>query len=135
MSLQGKIETRVGIFVLISLAVFGYMGFKIGAFRFDRSRYSKYTLFFNDISGLSRKAGVKIAGVKVGWVEELKLIANHEVKAEAVIMVLSEYPLHKDAHAIVRQDGLLGPKYVEVHPGDSMLGVLHGGDVLQKAGV
>ena len=31
-NLQGKIETRVGIFVLVALAIFGYMGFKIGAF-------------------------------------------------------------------------------------------------------
>jgi len=137
--LQGKIETRVGIFVLIALAIFGYMGFKIGAFRFDRAQYTKYVLYFRDISGLSRKAAVKIAGVKVGWVEEITLLpgedSKYEAKAEAIVMVLSDHPLYQNACAIVRQDGLLGPKYVDIAPGDSLLRQLQEGESLQKSSV
>ena len=128
MSLQAKIETRVGIFVLIALVIFGYMGFKIGAFRFDRSKYSKYMLYFRDISGLSRKAAVKIAGVKVGWVENIKLVEGPQAQVEAEIMVSSEYPLYQNAYALVRQDGLLGPKYVDLLPGDQLLRELHEGE-------
>jgi phospholipid/cholesterol/gamma-HCH transport system substrate-binding protein len=134
-SLQGKIETRVGIFVLIALAVFGYMGFKIGAFRFDRSHYAQYILYFRDISGLSRKAAIKIAGVKVGWVEEVKLLAGTDTKAEAIAMISIDFPLYQNAHAIVRQDGLLGPKYVDIIPGDPLLRKLEPGEALEKAGV
>ena len=138
-SLQGKIETRVGIFVLIALAVFGYMGFKIGAFRFDRAQYTKYILYFRDISGLSRKAAVKISGVKVGWVEEIKLLPGVDSKvdsrAEAIVMVSEDFPLYQNACAIVRQDGLLGPKYVDLVPGDSLLRKLDEGESLQKSGV
>lgn len=137
--MQGKIETRVGIFVLIALAVFGYMGFKIGAFRFDRAQYTRYILYFHDISGLSRKAAVKISGVKVGWVEEITLLSGvdskREAKAEAVVMVSAEYPLYQNACALVRQDGLLGPKYVDLAPGDSLLQRLNEGDALQKSNV
>lgn len=132
--MQGKIETRVGIFVLVALVVFGYMGFKIGAFRFDRAQYEKYVLYFSDIAGLSRKAAVKIAGVKVGWVEEIKLIPGVESKAEAIVMVSKEYPLYQNAYALVRQDGLLGPKYVDLLPGDSLLRQLNEGESLQKSG-
>jgi len=133
--LQGKIETRVGIFVLIALIIFGYMGFKIGAFRFDRAQYEKYTVYFRDISGLSRKAAVKIAGVKVGWVEEVTLIPGVESKAEAIVMVSKSYPLYQNAFALVRQDGLLGPKYVDLLPGDPLLRQLAEGEALQKSGV
>jgi phospholipid/cholesterol/gamma-HCH transport system substrate-binding protein len=137
--LQGKIETRVGIFVLVALAIFGYMGFKIGAFRFDRAEYTQYVLYFHDISGLSRKAAVKIAGVKVGWVEEIKLLPGSdsklEAKAEAIVMVSAIYPLYQNACAVVRQDGLLGPKYVDLVPGDSLLRQLSAGDSLQKSSV
>ena len=133
--MQGKIETRVGIFVLIALAVFGYMGFKIGAFRFDRSQYTQYLLYFRDISGLSRKAAIKIAGVKVGWVEEVKLLSGTDTKAEAIAMISVDYPLYQDAHAIVRQDGLLGPKYVDIVPGDPLLRRLDEGEALQRSGV
>ncbi|HSC25537.1 MAG TPA: MlaD family protein [Candidatus Babeliales bacterium] len=131
--MQGKIETRVGIFVLIALAVFGYMGFKIGAFRFDRSQYAHYIVYFNDIAGLSRKAAIKIAGVKVGWVEEVQLIAGADSKAEAVIMVSVSFPLYQNAYAIVRQDGLLGPKYIDLVPGDQLLRKLNEGESLQKS--
>lgn len=134
MSLQAKIETRVGIFVLIALVIFGYMGFKIGAFRFDRSKYTKYMLYFRDISGLTRKAAVKIAGVKVGWVESIKLLEGPQTQAEAEIMVSSEYPLYQNAYALVRQDGLLGPKYIDLLPGDQLLRTLHEGESLQKSG-
>ena len=133
--LQGKIETRVGIFVLVALAIFGYMGFKIGAFRFDRAQYEKYILYFSDISGLTRKAAVKIAGVKIGWVEEITLIAGVESKAEAIVMVSKDYPLYQNAYALVRQDGLLGPKYVDLLPGDPLLRALQEGEALQKSGV
>jgi phospholipid/cholesterol/gamma-HCH transport system substrate-binding protein len=131
-SLVGKIETRVGIFVLLALAVFVYMGFQIGAFRFDRGRYAQYILTFKDVSGLSRKADVKIAGVKVGWVEKVTLKPNDDMYAEVIVMILKEYSLYHDAYAMVRQDGLLGPKYVEIVPGDPLLRKLSPGDPLSK---
>ena len=77
--------------------------------------------------GLSRKAAVKIAGVKVGWVEEITLITGatsrckSEAKAEAIVMVSHEYPLYQNACALVRQDGLLGPKYIDLESGDALL--------------
>lgn len=128
----GKIETRVGIFVLLALAVFAYMGFQIGAFRFDRGHYAQYTLFFKDVSGLSRKGEVKIAGVKVGWVEEVTLHANDTMQAEVKVMVSRDFTLYSDAYALVRQDGLLGPKYVEIVPGDPLLRKLSPGDALSR---
>lgn len=128
--MQGRIETRVGIFVLAALGVFIYMGFQIGAFRFDRARYAQYTVYFTDISGLSRKADVKIAGVKVGWVEQVSLLTDYELKAEAKLMILKDYALYNDAYAIVRQEGLLGPKYIEVIPGDPLLHRIEPGGAL-----
>ncbi len=128
----GKIETRVGIFVLVAIGVFMYMGFQVGAFRLDRGRYVEYPLFFKDVSGISRKAEVKISGVKVGWVEEVSLIPNDEMQVEITIMIFKEYSLYSDAYAMVRQDGLLGPKYIEIITGDPLLRKLQPGDPLSK---
>lgn len=133
--MQGSIETRVGIFVLIALAILAYMGFQIGAFRFDRSRYNTYTVTFRDISGLSKKAEVKIAGVKVGWVESIRLLANADVEAEATIYILNQYVLYQNAHAVVRQEGLLGPKYLEIIPGDPLLERLPPSSSLSKPSI
>lgn len=131
----GKIETRVGLFVLGALVVFAYMGFQVGAFRFDRSRYNQYTMYFKDVSGLSRKADVKIAGVKVGWVENITLVPDAYNPVEAQVMVMRDYKLYSDSHAIVRQDGLLGPKYLEVIPGDPLQPTLASGDIVAQPSI
>lgn len=135
MPLQGTIETRVGVFVLIALGILAYMGFQIGAFRFDWAKYSSYTMYFKDSSGLTRKAEVKIAGVKVGWVEDIELVSDHTMQAQVKVMVLKEYNLHTDAYAIVRQDGLLGPKFVEIIVGDPLLPLLPHGGTLEAPSV
>ncbi len=128
----GNIETRVGLFVLAALCIFAYMGFQIGAFRFDQGRYAEYTLYFKDISGLSRKGDVKIAGVKVGWVEHVELAPNDGMQAQVKVKILKEYSLYSDSYAMVRQDGLLGPKFIEINPGDPLLRRLASGDPLGR---
>lgn len=130
--MRGKIETQVGVFVLAALAVFAYMGFQIGAFRFDRGNYVPYVVYFKDLTGLARKADVRIAGVKVGWVENIQLLTEGSVQAEANILINKHYVLYQDAHAVVRQQGLLGPNYLELIPGNPLLPRLSPGQALSK---
>lgn len=130
--MHSNIETRVGIFVLGALGIFIYMGFSIGVFRFDRGNYYPYTIGFNDISGLTRKAEVKIAGVKVGWVEEIVLNPEAYQKAQARVMIHRNYRLYENAYGMVKQDGLLGPKYIELILGDPGLSKLEPGVMLRE---
>lgn len=132
---DGKIETTVGIFVLAAIGIFIYMGFQIGAFRFDRGNYNSFTIYFKDISGLARKADVKIAGVKVGWVESVRLHPDGDMQAEVTVMILKDYALYADSYALVRQQGLLGPNYVEIIPGDPLMRRLEEGEQLGKPSV
>lgn len=131
--MQVNTETRVGIFVVIAITVFMCMILGIGAFRLSSSGYVTYTIPFNDVAGLSRKAEVKMAGVKVGWVENLVLIEPHH-KALATIMVSDKYRLYDNAYAVVRQEGLIGTKYLEIIPGDPLLPQLNPGSSLAKSG-
>ena len=133
--MQDKVEVAVGMFVLAALAVLAYMGFQIGAFRFDRGRYYQYTMVFKDVSGLSRKAPVKIAGVKVGWVEDVSLADDGFPEAKAIAMIDRNYILHQNAYAVVRQDGLLGSMYLEIFPGDPLLPRLDKGSTLGQPSI
>ena len=133
--MRGRLETRVGMFVLAAIGILIYMGFHVGAFRFDRAKYAKYTIYFKDVSGLVRKADVLVAGVKVGWLEELTLVTNGQMQAKAEVMILKDFHLYSDAHAVIRQDGLLGRKFVEIIPGDPLLTRLDAGDTLSKPSV
>lgn len=132
--MQIKTETRVGLLVIGALAIFFYLTTQLGVFRFDRRNYKQQIVYFNDISGLEKKADVKIAGVKIGWVESIELVEDHEYQAKAHIMIQKKYVLHSDAYALVRQEGLLGTKYLEVIPGDPFLPNLAPGQALGKPG-
>jgi phospholipid/cholesterol/gamma-HCH transport system substrate-binding protein len=132
--LQIKAETVVGIFILVALGVFFYMSFFLGVFRFDRLKYHQYVVYFQDVSGLEKKADVRIAGVKVGWIDNIELATDGQAQARASMMVAKQYMLHSDAHAIIRQDGLLGTKYIDLIPGDADLSRLLPGQALGAPG-
>lgn len=120
--MQITTETKVGIFVLGALGILLYMSMHVGAFRLDKRSYKRYSVFFQDIAGLEKKADVKIAGVKVGWVDEIQLGKGHDAyHAKAHIRVHKEYTLYADAHAQIKQESLLGTKYLDLNPGDPHL--------------
>jgi len=126
-----RTETAVGLFILVSTGIFLYMSYQIGSFRFDRVKYNTFYAYFNDISGLNKKSDVKIAGVKVGWIDAIDLVSDgHQVKA--TLMIGKEYQLYTDAYAMVRQEGLLGGKYLEIVPGDPALPLLPAGSMLTR---
>jgi phospholipid/cholesterol/gamma-HCH transport system substrate-binding protein len=108
-------ETRVGIFVLTTLILSCYLIFYSGMFRIDHGNYAHYTILFQDCSGLEKKADVKIAGVKVGWVEKIELTDEHTAKAH--IMIKKKYELCVDSYGTIRQETILGSKYLDLFPG------------------
>lgn len=107
------------------------MGFQIGAFRFDKRHFYEYVIFFNQIAGLSKKADIKISGVKVGWVDQIILDKNQVL---VKLRVSRDYPLYENAVGIIRQDGLFGPKHIEIIPGSNFLPQLKPGDVIGPKG-
>ena len=112
-----KSETTVGIFVLSAFFIIFYLGSKIGLLQIDSIRYNSYTFYFSDISGLAKKADVKIAGVKVGWIDDIELFDDPKNRVKVRAMVLKNYNLHDDTYSVIKQDALLSNKYLEINPG------------------
>ena len=128
-----KAETKVGMFVIISLGIFAYMLLQLGVFRFNLNKYAPYEIAFVDVSGLTVKAFVKIAGVKVGWIEKITLSSDGG-QACVRIMVKNRYQLHYDAYAVIRQEGVLGSRYLEIVPGNPGQPLLSSGALLPTQG-
>lgn len=127
-----KLETRVGLFILAAISIFLYLSISIRAFRFDRDQYNMYKAYFDDTGGLAVKAPVKIAGVEVGWVDEIKLLDDG--KAEVLMQVCRWNKLAKNAYAMIHQDGLIGNKVMVIDPGDPSTGFLMPGGTLSMPG-
>jgi phospholipid/cholesterol/gamma-HCH transport system substrate-binding protein len=127
-----RLETRVGLFILAAIGLFIYLSVNIRAIRLDKDQYFPYKAYFDDTSGLAVKAPVKIAGVDVGWVEEIRLLADG--KAEIMMRISKNVKLAKNAYAMIHQDGLIGTKNLEIDPGDPSTGFLMPGGSLSMPG-
>lgn len=126
-----KLETTVGLFMILALTVFLFMSFKIGIWRIDTIRYAHYITYFSDVSGLNEKSDILIAGVKVGWVQKLSLVPrNKHVRID--MMIDRNSILYANAHGVIRQNGLLGSKYIEIISGDSSYPLLPPGSTLME---
>lgn len=83
-----------------------------------RSTTTGYTLYakFEHIDGLGLGADVRLAGVKVGSVNEER-IDPENFQAVVALSVRNDIKLPKDSAAIVTSESLLGGKYLSLQPG------------------
>jgi len=84
---------------------------------------------FEDLSGLNTGDDVRIAGSRVGYVDELRL---EDGRAVAVLKLDDpDTELYQNAHAAKASDRSgLGQKFVNLDPGDASTGRLRSGDVI-----
>ena len=82
------------------------------------SESTKYIASFNDVSGISVGSNIKLAGVTVGKVLELKL-DEINYTAEMVLGINRKIKIPNDSEIIITSEGLLGGNYVSISPGGS----------------
>ena len=106
-----KIFTMV-LFALscVGLLLFLWLSFG-GTIPFNPQGY-RFKVAFPDASQLADQADVRIAGVSVGKVIG-KSLAPQGNRTVALIQMDDKFaPIHRDAHAILRQKTILGETYV-----------------------
>ena len=109
-------EIKVGIFVLISIISILYLTFQIKSLESFKERgYIIYALV-GDASGLSKKSRVKMRGVKIGIIKDMKL-ENDSVKLTLLINRGVKIPI--GSIVSVAQDNVLGGKYLKIIPSNS----------------
>jgi phospholipid/cholesterol/gamma-HCH transport system substrate-binding protein len=111
---------KIGVFMLIVLAILGYFVLKIEDIDVTRGKGTKkITAVFDSVAGLDKKSAVRVAGVRVGKVADVQL--RPDGKAVVTLEVDKDVNLHTNAVAHVANLGLLGEKYVELDPGTATL--------------
>ena len=114
-----KVELKVGIFVFLGLILFIVFLLLIGDFRTWRSGY-KASFIFNFVNGVKIGAPIRFAGVDVGEVKHLNLVASPEegkTKVQIEGWLKKEVRIPTDSTVWVNTLGLLGEKYIEIMPG------------------
>ena len=105
----------VGLFVVVGLAAVGVLSVQVGGLSYTGPGGLMLTGSFDEIGGLTERAPVTIAGVKVGRVQSIGL--DEDLRAIVAIDVDAALELPIDTAAGIRTAGLLGDQFIALEPG------------------
>ncbi|MBI5234473.1 MAG: MCE family protein [Deltaproteobacteria bacterium] len=125
-------ETKVGLFVVLGIALLVYMSMSLGGFRFGKEAGYTASVKFPSAAGLDKDAAVTVAGVEVGKVKKILLDDN---MARLILQIRPGVRIGKDFTAVLRTRGLLGEKYVELMPGSPDAPPVEDGGELSRTAV
>jgi phospholipid/cholesterol/gamma-HCH transport system substrate-binding protein len=108
---------KIGLFTLAVLLALGVLVLKIEDLPFlGKARAASAEVTFKDVAGLDDKSAVRIAGVRVGKVDGIRLLPDGTAVARLVFD--SDVELRDGAWGQVKNLGMLGDKYVDLYAGD-----------------
>lgn len=104
---------RVGIFLMVSLLVTFALLTIYGQFRFQEGK--TYTAEFMNVSGLKNGNMVRIAGVEVGKVQDIRINSDATVRVE--FSADDSITLTEGTKAAIRYDNAFGGRYLSLEEG------------------
>jgi phospholipid/cholesterol/gamma-HCH transport system substrate-binding protein len=116
---KARLETIVGIFVLVGILCLAYLSIKLGKMELVGGDFYQVRANFDSVSGLRSGASVEIAGVEVGRVDRIALDPKQGYTASVSLRIKSGIQLQDDVIASVRTRGIIGDKYIQLKPGGS----------------
>jgi phospholipid/cholesterol/gamma-HCH transport system substrate-binding protein len=138
MAQEKSIEVKVGILILVSLGILAGFILVMGGLNFEKT-YTVYVDFDNP-GGLQTGAPVRIAGVKVGKVAELRFMngtvdpkTNRRTLVRAKLSVEERVreAVHEDADFYVTTQGVLGEQFLAIEPGSIQKPTLKDGAIVK----
>jgi phospholipid/cholesterol/gamma-HCH transport system substrate-binding protein len=108
------------IFIVVTALATGLLVVTIGNISFGPTR--EYKAVFSDATGVVNGDDVRIAGVKVGTVEDVAI--NHANKALVTFQVDADRQLTQSTFATIRYRNLVGERYIALTQGQGGAGVL-----------
>jgi phospholipid/cholesterol/gamma-HCH transport system substrate-binding protein len=119
---------KVGIFTVSMLLVAVGLVITFGEFRFGPS--NTYHANFIDATRLKPGQKVRIAGVPVGSVKDVKLNPNNTV--DVAFTVDKRYTMYSSTRAVIRYENLVGDRFLEITSGPGELRKLPPGATIDQ---
>ncbi len=127
MNLFATPEFKVGMLVVVVSGLIGYMSLKVSEGPGIFSGGQKYDVVVDDAGGLVKNSAVKMAGIKVGTIEDIIL---EDGKAKLKLRFDRGVPITSSSRVALKADGILGDRHVEIQPGKPEDPVLPSGSSL-----
>ncbi|MEW5900820.1 MAG: MlaD family protein [Acidobacteriota bacterium] len=109
-------EVKIGMFlagVMLIVAVFIFVVGDLSVL-FKKPGY-ELSVFFPSATGLENRAAVRMAGVKIGYVGDIRLA---ERKAQVVLKISAQFEIPRGSRASLASLGLIGERYIEIKPSE-----------------
>jgi phospholipid/cholesterol/gamma-HCH transport system substrate-binding protein len=110
-------ELRSGIFVVLAMVVLTILIFSVGNFRTRLQPAVRFYTYLRDVKFLKTHDAVTFGGFKVGEIKRIDVSPDHHGMLRMTLDVDPEIPVKDDSVVTLKQDGILGPKYLEISPG------------------
>ena len=130
MAQQRFTELRVGIFVVVCLALIAGLILKFGKYEKLAKKSYAVTVIFSDVGGIVRDADVLYGGISVGKVGNITLDQEGVLKVNVQLNLDQTVKIRKDAKFVINQSGLLGDRYIDVTPQSATAEFLKPGDTV-----
>ncbi|MBI2885325.1 MAG: MCE family protein [Candidatus Omnitrophica bacterium] len=132
MTQRVSLELKVGAFIVTGVALLVVFLFAIGDVATYFQPGQALRVVFDSANGITRGSPAQYAGVEVGKVEDVRIVAGvgGPPKVELVVRVPKRIVIRSDDSASISTFGLLGEKYLAILPGLGQGQPLVSGDVL-----
>lgn len=129
--IQKKRSMIVGILIFIGVIIFLAAVLTLGGRKKVFDKTITLSAVFNDVTGLLEGNNIWYSGVKIGTVDEVKILRQSSV--EVVMKIEKRYKdfIFKDSKAKIGSDGLIGNRIVIIYGGTPGMPVVRSGDRLQ----
>jgi len=118
---------KVGIFMTAALVLLAWLILRVEDWNPFGARGRRVDALFDSIEGLDDRSAVRVAGVRVGRVDGIRLDG---ARARVTLLLETDVALSEGAEAAIANLGLLGDKYVQLDPGPTGAPLLAEGAVL-----
>lgn len=109
-------EAKTGMLVLVCVAALVALVLKVGNFKLFQHGYTVQSRF-HFTGGVKKHAPVRLSGVDVGEVKDIRLVYGDETLIELDLWLEDGVKVRKNAKAYVTTLGLMGEKYIEIKAG------------------
>jgi phospholipid/cholesterol/gamma-HCH transport system substrate-binding protein len=110
-------ELRSGIFVVLAVVALTILIFSVGNFRARLKSAARYYTYVDNAKFLKNHDPVTWGGFKVGEIKNMEVAPDRHGFVKITVDLDEDIPVREDSVITVKQDGILGPKYLEFSPG------------------
>ena len=132
-SIQMTPQRKTGLFVLIVIFILGYITLRLSQTSLlPGGTYTIYVVV-DSATGLSKKTPVQIAGVQVGYLDDVKLVDSN--KARLSLEINRGVKVSKNVEARIRTIGFLGDTYIDLYQPGPLVWAMKDEDTVNRVSV